>query len=472
MIQRHPVDHSAEQIETLLRKYDRPGPRYTSYPTAPAWSDDFGPEQLRASLKRVSDAAARGEGKPLSLYVHVPFCHQRCLYCGCNVVISPKDKVSPRYMDVLEREIDMMRAQLPAPGKVVQIHLGGGTPTYLRPRQLERLQRMIVDRFDVDPEAEISIEVDPVVTDEDHIRTLRRLGYNRISMGVQDLDPRVQEAVHRVQPQDLTERFYAVCREAGFLSVNMDLIYGLPFQTPQTFGETVDQVIRWAPDRVAVFNYAHVPWIKPHQKLMPEEALPAPDSKFAIFVETRRRFEAAGYEAIGLDHFALPDDELAEARRDEVLRRNFMGYTTKPETDILAFGVSSISDVGGAYAQNFTRLPHYYRAVEGGELPTHRGVHMSEDDLIRRDVIMEIMCNFVLQKPRIEQRYGIDFDAYFASQDESLASLESDGLIRREPDRIEVTELGQLLVRNVAMVFDAYLRPPSESGTPLYSRTV
>jgi oxygen-independent coproporphyrinogen-3 oxidase len=355
---------------------------------------------------------------------------------------------------------------------VAQIHLGGGTPTYLQPTQLERLQKMIHDRFDVDAQAEISIEVDPVVTSEDHIRTLRGLGYNRISMGVQDLNPQVQEAVHRVQPEPLTERFYRLCREVGFLSVNMDLIYGLPHQTPQTFAKTVDKLIAWGPDRVAVFNYAHVPWIKPHQKLMPEEALPAPDSKFAMFVDTRRRFEAAGYEAIGLDHFALPGDELAQARRDEVLRRNFMGYTTKPETDILALGVSSISDVGGAYAQNFTRLVHYYRAVEAGELPTHRGVHMSEDDRIRRDVIMDIMCNFVLQKPRIESRYGIDFDVYFAAQEESLASLEDDGLIHREPDRIEVTPLGQLLVRNVAMVFDAYLRPPSESGTPLYSRTV
>ncbi len=471
MTEARPTVALPPELESLLDKYDRPGPRYTSYPTAPAWRD-FGPDEARAALHRYAEADDRGEAPPLSLYVHVPFCEERCLYCGCNVVIAPQDKVSAPYMEVLDKEISLQAAELGRRRRVTWLHLGGGTPTYLQPSQLEQLVQWLRARFDFVEDAEISIEVDPVVTTEEHLRSLRRAGFNRISMGVQDLDPRVQEAVQRVQPAELTHRFYALCRELGFASVNMDLVYGLPYQTVESFARTVDTLVEWGPDRVAVFNYAHVPWIKPHQKLLPEHALPGPREKLAIFLETKRRFEAGGFEAIGLDHFAKPDDELAVARREERLRRNFMGYTTQPETESLAFGVTGISEIGGAYVQNLSRLSQYQRAVLEGTLPAHRGLSMSEDDRLRNDVIMDLMCNLVIDKRAIEARHGIDFDTTFAEALEGLREMEADGLVALREDRIEVTDRGQLLVRNAAMHFDAYLEPPGSSDKPLFSRTV
>jgi oxygen-independent coproporphyrinogen-3 oxidase len=428
---------------------------------------------MRRALRSYVVEDDAGRAAPLSLYVHVPFCQERCLYCGCNVVIAPRDKVSDPYMDALHREMQMVRGELGKRRPVTQLHLGGGTPTYLQPAQLEELMRWMHECFAFEANAEISIEVDPVVTTDEHLHALRKIGFNRISMGVQDLDPRVQETVHRVQPKALTERFYGLCRELGFDSVNMDLIYGLPHQSVESFAATVDHVIRWRPDRIAVFNYAHVPWIKPHQNRMPADALPPPDEKLAIFLDTSRRFGEAGYVAIGLDHFAVPEDELAQARLHETLRRNFMGYTTQPETESLGFGVTSISEIQGTYVQNLTRLSEYERRVNGGELPAHRGMQMSSDDKLRNDVIMDIMCNFVLDKGRIEEKHGIVFDELFAQTLEPLREMERDGLIRLPEGRIEVTEMGQVLVRNVAMLFDAYLDRPTEGGRkPIYSRTV
>jgi oxygen-independent coproporphyrinogen-3 oxidase len=460
-------------VAPLLKKYDRPGPRYTSYPTAPVWRDNFGPAELSERLDDLRDCAAAGMPRPLSLYFHIPFCRERCLFCGCNVVISRKDWVSDPYLERLKSEMELFTAHLGDVREVIQIHLGGGTPTYFTPDQLARLMDYVHASFKVSAGAEIALEVDPCVTTDEHVHRLRQLGFNRISMGVQDLDPQVQETVHRVQPEDLTGRFYQLCRDAGFASINMDLIYGLPYQTEQTFDRTLARVIEWAPDRVAVFNYAHVPWIKPHQKQLPVEAMPAPALKFALYNLTLRRFREGGYEPIGMDHFALPGDELAQARRAERLRRNFMGYTTKPETDVLAFGVSSISEVGGLYAQNTPKLMDYYRAVDAKELATHRGVRMTQDDRIRRDVIMGIMCNLALDYAPLERRYGVDFGRYFAVELGKLQDHAGDGLVRLLPGRLEVTARGQLLVRNVAMVFDAYLEKPREDATtPVYSRTV
>jgi len=304
------------ELASLLAKYDRPGPRYTSYPTAPAWHD-ISAEDMRKALRSYVVEDEAGRAAALSLYVHIPFCQERCLYCGCNVVIAPRDKVSDPYMQALRREMQMIRTELGKRRRVTQLHLGGGTPTYLQPAQLEDLMRWMHEDFEFEPDAEISIEVDPVVTTDEHLRTLRQVGFNRISMGVQDLDPHVQETVHRVQPKELTERFYRLCRDLGFDSVNMDLIYGLPHQSVESFARTVDQVIAWRPDRIAVFNYAHVPWIKPHQERMPAEALPEPREKVAIFLDTTRRFTDGGYEAIGIDHFAKIDDALAVARRED-----------------------------------------------------------------------------------------------------------------------------------------------------------
>ena len=458
-------------VEALLDKYDRPGPRYTSYPTAPAWRD-MGPDEFRDALHRYVKADDAGQAPPLSLYVHIPFCAERCLYCGCNVVIAPRDKVSEPYMEALAADIHLQVKELGAKRRVSQLHLGGGTPTYLQPAQLERLIGWLKERFDFLPDAELSIEVDPVVTTEDHVRTLRKIGFNRISMGVQDLCDRVQQAVERVQPAEKTFRFYSLCRDVGFDSVNMDLIYGLPFQTVERFAETVQQVVEWGPDRVAVFNYAHVPWIKPHQEKMPSEALPEPKEKIAIFLETTRLFTANGYDAIGIDHFAKSDDSLAVARRAENLRRNFMGYTTQPETESIAFGVTSISEITGAYAQNQTRLSTYQRTVTGGTLPTVRGLVMSDDDLLRNEVIMDLMCNLAIDKRRVEERHGIDFDATFADALEGLKAMQDDGLIELSDGRIAVPERGQLFVRNAAMLFDAYLKPAEGRDKPLFSRTV
>jgi oxygen-independent coproporphyrinogen-3 oxidase len=460
-----------EGTDELLDKYDRPGPRYTSYPTAPAWRE-MGPDDMRDALRRYAAADDAGTAPPLSLYVHVPFCAERCLYCGCNVVIAPRDKVSEPYLDALDQEITLHVNELGGRRRVSQLHLGGGTPTYLQPAQLERMIGWSKERFEFLPDAELSIEVDPVVTTEDHVRTLRRIGFNRISMGVQDLCPRVQDAVQRVQPAEMTYAFYSMCRDIGFESVNMDLIYGLPYQTVERFAETVDKVVEWGPDRVAVFNYAHVPWIKPHQERMPAEALPEPREKVAIFLETSRRFTAGGYEAIGIDHFAKKDDALAVARRAENLRRNFMGYTTQPETEAVAFGVTSISEISGTYAQNATRLSEYQRQVKSGQLTTHRGVRMSADDRLRNEVIMDLMCNLAIDKRRIEQRHGVDFDTTFADALEALGEMVDDGLVELSDDRIGMTERGYLFVRNAAMHFDAYLEPPGSSDKPLFSRTV
>lgn len=452
------------RVAELVHRYDRPGPRYTSYPTAPAWSDGFGPADFEAELAR------RPADRPLSLYVHIPFCHERCLYCGCNVVITRHEEVAVPYLDDILTDIDLVHDKLTGSRRAVQLHFGGGTPTYLAPAQLAGIVERVFDRFDFDPDAEISIEVDPAVTTLDHIRTLRRLGFNRISMGVQDLDPKVQAAVNREQPASELRAFFDHCRNEGFPSINVDLIYGLPHQSVESFTQTVASILEWGPDRVAMFSYAHVPWIKPHQKLMPEEALPGADEKLSIFLAARRAFLAADYDAIGLDHFARREDELSVARRKVALRRNFMGYTTRPASDVLAFGMSSISELDACYAQNQSRLSKYQTAVRAGELPVHRGARLSAEDRLRRDVIMDLMCNTVIDKARLEATHGIRFDAHFATELRELAPLEEDGLVELTGDRVSVTPYGQLLLRNVAMAFDQYL--PHAPDKPLFSRTV
>ncbi len=459
------------ELKRLLDKYDRPGPRYTSYPTAPAW-EDIPAADLESALDRYVSADDAGQAPPLSLYVHIPFCEERCLFCGCNVVISPEDKVSEPYLDVLHREIEMIAERLGSRRRVSQLHLGGGTPTYLRPEQLQQLTRWMQEAFVFEEDAEISIEVDPVVTRPEHVHALREVGYNRISMGVQDLDPKVQESIHRVQPEALTDKFYRLCRELGFDSVNMDLIYGLPYQKVGQFARTVERLVEWGPDRVAVFNYAHVPWIKPHQKQLPAEELPTPDMKLAMILETGRIFGEGGYDAIGLDHFAKPDDELAVARRNEILRRNFMGYTTQPSTESIAFGVTAISEIMGIYAQNITRLSKYQRTVLADHLPVHKGLRMSGDDLLRNEVIMDLMCNLVIDKGRIEARFGIDFDRVFEDALIGLREMQEDGLVELSPQEIRMVGHGPILVRNAAMLFDAYLPKGDEGSENLFSRTV
>lgn len=452
----------------LLARNNKPGPRYTSYPTAPEFNEAFAEPQYREHLARADEQ----HDQPLSLYVHLPFCESMCTYCGCHVIISRNHDKFSLYLDHVEKELELTAAALPRRRTVAQLHYGGGTPTSLNEAQLERLWGMLTKHFTLAPGAEVALEVDPCVTTEGQMRLLRRLGFNRVSMGVQDFTPEVQQAVNRIQPYDLTKRLYDLCRELGFGSINLDLIYGLPYQTPDNFQETLDKVIGLRPDRVAVFNFAHVPWIRPHQRRIDEATLPVTTQRFEIFARTLRSFAAAGYAQIGMDHFALPDDELAIAQRSRTLHRNFMGYITRPAPDMIGFGVSSIGDVAGAYAQNVKWLPEYYQAIEAGRLPVQRGFVLSQDDHVRRWVIHQLMCNFSLDIAETERRWGLEFGKYFADEQAALAEHEAAGFVTREAGRIEVTPVGRIFIRNVCMSFDTYLRRTRQGDKPLFSRTV
>lgn len=450
----------------LVAKYDRPGPRYTSYPTVPVWSHDFGQEEWRAALARANDRA----GESLAVYVHLPFCGHRCLFCACNVVITRRRDVVEAYLSRLQREIALTAPLLADRRRLTGVHWGGGTPTHLDCGQMERVWGMLTEHFEVAPEAELSIEVHPPVTTREQLQLLRRLGFNRISLGVQDLDAGVQELIERWQTVEQTERLTEHARELGFHSVNFDLIYGLPGQTMETWDYTLDEVIRMRPDRLAIYSYARVPWIKPHQKRMEEERLPAPELKFRLFREARRRLLEAGWVEIGMDHFALPEDELARAVGERRLYRNFMGYTVKPARDYIGFGLSSISEIGDAFAQNHGKLNRYNQAVDAGRFPVERGHVLTRDDRVRKLIIERLMCNLWLDLREVEAVSGRPFREVFAAQWEALAEMEADGLVVRGDDYLQVTSLGRTLVRNVAMLFDAYLDPEAER--PIFSRTV
>jgi oxygen-independent coproporphyrinogen-3 oxidase len=458
---------SASLSPEMLARCDVAGPRYTSYPTAPDWSDAFGPSDFRAALE---ESNAQRPPRPLSLYMHLPFCRSLCLFCGCNVVISKKPQVTVPYLESLKREIDEV-ARVLAPGRAVtQFHWGGGTPTYLSPGELEDLFGFTAERFRLAPDAEVGVEVDPRVTTPEHVRKLGRLGFNRLSMGVQDFDPRVQQTVHRIQPYEQTKELMDLGRELGFDSINIDLIYGLPHQTRDSFARTVDRVIEAGPDRIAMYSYAHVPWLKKQQGSF-ARFIPAGVEKFRLFAAGLERFTAAGFLFIGFDHFARPDDELSVAQRERTLTRNFQGYTTHGDADLLAFGVSAISGVGRVYAQSFRDLPSYYARLGDRELPTMRGWRLSDDDVLRREVILRTLCHGRLRKQEIEKEFAIDFDACFADELERLADLESAGLVRLSPEEIQVTLLGRVFLRVIGMVFDVYLRR-RDASRPLFSRTV
>ena len=451
----------------LLQRYDRPGPRYTSYPTAPQFHTGFAGDDYRAALER----ASRRPNDPLSLYVHIPFCEARCSYCGCSVVISPHRGPEERYLEAVERELDMVASELGGRRTLNQLHWGGGTPTYLTPDQTRRLFRIITSRFTLAPGAEVAIEVDPCVTCDEHLEALRELGFNRISLGVQDLDPRVQEAVRRVQPLELTARMVDRSRELGFASVNIDLIYGLPYQTAGSFADTVDRIVeRLAPDRVAVFSYAHVPWIKPHQKELEGMPLPRGWEKFTIFAAAAERFLAAGYRFIGMDHFAKPGDELTRALDAGTLHRNFMGYTVQPATDQIGVGVTSIGDVAGAYVQNEKNLGRYEKSVEAGRLPVERGILRTAEDDLRGAVIRRLISTFRLDFGWVRDRFGEDAATLFAPELEVLRGFEKDGLVAVGDDGVTVLPRGRVFIRNICMPFDTYLR--RDTGKPLYSRTI
>ncbi len=452
----------------LLNKYNQPGPRYTSYPSAPEWDDRFGEAQLRQAFYQANHKA---KPAPLSLYFHIPFCESLCLYCGCNVVINKQHDVAVKYLDHLKREIEWISASVDRSRSVEQLHWGGGTPTYLSPDQIEDLYSFIAGRFSISPDAEISIEVDPRVTTEEHCRALRRSGFNRISVGIQDFDLFVQKAINRVQTYEDTRQLLDYCREIGFESINIDLIYGLPHQTADSFSDTVNKIIGLNPDRIALFSYAHVPWMKRQQGSF-ARFIPNGFEKFLIFTRAIQMLTEAGYRYIGLDHFARPEDEIARAQDERTLHRNFQGYTTKAGCDLYAMGVSSISGLEDVYAQNWRDLPRYYEAVARGRWPTMRGIRVREEDKLRRSVINRILCHAALVKSEIEGDFGVDFDEHFAAELSRLVELERDGLVLLDDRQIEVTPLGRIFVRNVAMVFDEYLNKSEATPKQMYSRTL
>jgi oxygen-independent coproporphyrinogen-3 oxidase len=459
-----PLD--AERIAELLAKYDRPGPRYTSYPTAVEFSEEIGAARYEEHLARAAQSR-----DPLSLYFHLPFCEKRCTFCGCHVVITSKHEIAGPYLKTLYDEIDLVADRLDGRTAVRQLHWGGGTPTFLTTDEMEGLFERIVKRFRIEDGAEVAIEVDPRVTTEEQLALLRRLGFNRLSMGVQDFTPEVQEIIGRGQSEAETVRLVEAARELGFDSLNIDLIYGLPKQTVEKFVESLEGVLRLRPERVAVYSYAHVPWMKHNQRRTEEGFLPTPEVKLRLFAETRRAFTGAGYDPIGMDHFALPDDELAVAAREGTLHRNFMGYTTRPAPDMIGLGISSIGDVGNAHFQNHKVIPQWRRRVDAGELPVMRGVVLSPEDVLRREVIHSIMCNWRVDKRAIETKHGISFDEHFAPEMKELESERREGFVELDDTEIRVVGIGRLFVRNVAMVFDEYLRR-MESDGPVFSRTV
>lgn len=450
----------------LLEKYSKPGPRYTSYPTAPYFSESFGPSQWREELEW-----AWHNGRDLSLYVHIPFCDSLCYYCGCNMVVTRDYAKAGMYLDRLFLEMDRVAA-ISASGKQArQIHWGGGTPTYLSPEDILRLHRHIRDRFTISGDAEIGCEVDPRELTREHVQALQEAGFNRLSIGVQDLDPAVQAAVNRIQSEDLIREVYGWMREAGIPSINMDLMVGLPHQTVDSFGRTLDRVVEMEPDRLAVFGYAHVPWMKKHQKLIREADLPDFHARMSMQALLMEKLDSAGYVYIGMDHYAKPGDELVEAQRNRTLWRNFQGYTTHRNCDIYAFGASAISQTEDVYVQNAKAIPDYRNLITAGGLATERGIRITRDDKLRREVIIAIMCDLELDKAEFFRRWKVEFDGYFSSAREELEEMEQDGLVQLSDLSIKVTPSGRIFLRNIAMVFDAYLRQTG-SDMPRYSRTV
>jgi oxygen-independent coproporphyrinogen-3 oxidase len=452
--------------DEFLATYNRPGPRYTSYPTAPVWQDNIGPDDLEQFFAQAESAKT-----PLSLYMHLPFCESLCLFCACNVVITKDHSVTPPYVATLKREIDHVARFVSRERRVVQFHWGGGTPTYLTPAQMEDLFGHAAEHFTFAPDAEIGIEVDPRVTSREHLETLKKLGFNRLSLGIQDFDPEVQQTIHRVQPFEMTRDLIQTARALGFSSINVDLIYGLPYQTAERFASSVDQVLTFAPDRVAMFSYAHVPWLRKQQGAFATH-LPEGIEKFRIFCAGLNKFLGAGYQYIGMDHFAKPDDELAVAQRNRSLHRNFQGYTTKAGADLYGMGVSAISGFQNAYAQNYREVPQYTEAINARGLATMRGYRLSDDDRLRRAVISRLLCHAVIRKDEIAADFGVNFDEYFAPELARLEPFVQDNLVRLSSGEINVTPLGRIFIRNVAMLFDPYLEKQRLSERPIFSKTL
>lgn len=464
---------SVEFDAPLIRKLNQLGPRYTSYPTADRFTGGFNRDDYRQAVEGVR---TKEDKRSLSLYLHIPFCNTVCYYCGCNKIVTKDRSKAVTYLHYLKREVEMQGRLFAGMNRIEQLHFGGGTPTYLSDEQMGDLMAHLRHWFDFAPDAvgEYSIEVDPRTVSRERIHVLRSQGFNRISLGVQDFDPDVQKAVNRIQPEEQTLAIIAAAREADFRSVSVDLIYGLPKQTLTTIDQTLSKVIAADPDRIAIYNYAHMPHLFKPQRRIAEDDLPNADIKLEMLFLCIRRLNEAGYVYIGMDHFAKPTDDLAIAQREGRLHRNFQGYSTHAEADLVSCGLSAISAVGPTYSQNVKTLDAYYDHLDKGELPVARGISLSTDDLLRRQLIQRLMCNFELSIDALEQAFDIDFATYFAPEMEQLQTMQQDGLITMDDEWLRVTLKGRLLIRNICMAFDLYLsRKRDAAPEPLrYSKTI
>ncbi|MDJ0880895.1 MAG: oxygen-independent coproporphyrinogen III oxidase [Gammaproteobacteria bacterium] len=446
-----PLDFDQE----LIKKYDRSGPRYTSYPTAPQFSADYTAETFKRCVEYSNNEIIP---KPLSLYVHIPYCDTICYYCACNKIITKNHAVTAEYLQLLNQEMDMLAPLFDADRELEQLHFGGGTPTFLNDEELQTLMQSIEQHFKFAEEREMSIEIDPRKVSNETIHLLAEIGFNRISLGVQDFDATVQEAVNRIQSYELVRDRLAAAREVGIESVNMDLIYGLPFQSESTFANTLDKVIELRPDRLSIFNYAHLPERFKPQRRINEEDLPTPAQKLNILQLTMEKLQQAGYVYIGMDHFALESDSMVKAQQEGTLQRNFQGYSTHADTDLVAIGVSSIGSVCDSYSQNSSNFEDYKARIEAGELPIVRGLVMSEEDRLRKQIINQLICHFHLDIQSFEQHWHLQFNDHFAHEITELEAMAKDGLLTIDDQAIQVQPKGRLLIRNICMVFDAYLQ--------------
>jgi oxygen-independent coproporphyrinogen-3 oxidase len=451
----------------LLRRFDATGPRYTSYPTADRFVEAHDADSHGAWLAHRATNARSG---PCSLYFHIPFCANICYYCACNKIITKDHGRSAKYLRYLENEMDLVLGAAGQSPAVSQMHWGGGTPTFLSKDELEHLVGSIRQRFKLLPEGEYSIEVDPRTADAGIVGHLGQLGFNRISLGVQDFNEQVQRSINRVQSIEQTASVVTAARAGGFQSVNMDLIYGLPHQTEASFRTTIDAVLKLEPDRIALYNYAHLPHVFKPQRRIDESTVPGIEERLMIFWQATQSLIRAGYAYVGLDHFAKPGDDLAIAQRQGRLHRNFQGYSTQPDCDLLAFGISAISKIGPSYAQNVRTLDEYYDRLDRGTLPIMRGVELSHDDLMRREIIQALMCNFAVSVEAIELGYLVEFESYFQRELSELDSFVAAGLVEIEDNWVSVTQSGRFAVRGIAMIFDRYLR--DGRGRAAYSKVM
>ena len=461
-------DLTGPNLAELMKKYDRPGSRYTSYPTTPLFSKEFSYKRYKREISKLNHPDNKTD---LSLYLHIPFCDTLCYFCGCTTIITQNRERVKEYLDYLKREIDLLSSYIHPNRKVIQMHWGGGTPTYLTPIEISEIASYIKKRFNFTDDAELSVEIDPIDLTLEHLQSLRQNGFNRISMGVQDYSEKVLSAINRNQGEEITRQAIEWSRSLGFVSLNLDLVYGLPLQTLQSFEKTVDHIIKVSPERIAVYNFAYVPWIKPHQKLIKPEDLPTPENKMKILLMTIKKLIDAGYVYIGIDHFAKADDELTISQMNKSLHRNFQGYSTKAGCDLFRLGMSSISHFANNYAQNAKTLTGYYKAIDAGHFATDVGYQMSFDDGLRRHIIMRLMCDLALKISDVEKKFKIVFEEYFKDTIISLQPFIEDKLLQRSGGTLKVTSQGRLFLRNIAMCFDAYLTKIPKK-IPVFSRTV